>query len=479
MGKNNKNELLSVSEMYEADRRTMEGGICGLQLMEAAGASIARAIAQRWTARKTVILCGPGNNGGDGFVVARLLHQKGWFVKVLLLGERKNLKGDAKINAERWVFECETLCPENVQGAELIVDAVFGAGLARAVEGIVADTLKAAKNLNVPVVGVDVPSGVDGDTGAILGTTLPADLTITFCRAKTGHYLYPARATCGQILVSDIGIPDQVIETIAPTCCLNRPAPLFPWPRIDGHKYNRGHSVIIGGKSMTGAARLAALCARRIGSGLVTITAQASAYMIYRQAEPGNIVSNTELEDHLSDPRKNAYLIGPGLGDGSKRLKMLHQLWKSPRSLVVDADALRMMASTPMEKRAGQTLLTPHEGEFKLLFPDLSGSKLERARQAAQLTGCCILLKGADSVIAAPDGRCVINDSGTPWLATAGSGDSLAGFCVGLMAQHLEAFEAACLATWLHGKCAEQAGPGLIAEDIGAILPLFLKTLQK
>ena len=474
-----KNCLLSVEQMYEADRRTIASGTTGLALMEAAGSAITREILKKWSPRKTVILCGPGNNGGDGFVVARLLHQKGWNVRVLLLGTRDKLTGDARTNAERWPFDVQPLCPQNLTNAQLIVDAIFGAGLARDIDGIVAETLCAARNLDVPIVAVDTPSGIDGNTGEIRGTAIPADLTVTFARPKTGHLLLPARQYCGDLIVADIGIRDETLTEIAPNAFNNDPAHLFPWPKQDTHKFMRGHGVIIGGKKMTGATRLAATCARRIGLGLVTISAHATAYMIYRQAEPGNIVSDSSLSDHLADPRKNVFLVGPGLGLGEKQADIVQELLNSDKKLVLDADALTLMADSGTVPRPYETLLTPHEGEFSRLFPTLKGSKLHRARQAAIQTGYVVLLKGPDTVIASPCGKAVINTTGTAWLATAGSGDSLAGFCLGLMGQGLSAFDAGCLAAWLHGKCAETFGPGLISEDIANVLPQVIQSLQK
>ncbi|WP_417830796.1 NAD(P)H-hydrate dehydratase [Terasakiella sp.] len=479
MAKNTKNHLLSVAQMYEADQRTIESGISGIRLMEAAGSAIAREITTRWSPRKTVILCGPGNNGGDGFVVARLLHSKGWYVRILLLGERDNLKGDAKTNADRWPFETQPFSTDGVQDADLIIDAVFGAGLVRDVDGIVALTLNAAQQQDVPIVAVDMPSGVHGDSGQILGMAIQADVTVTFCRAKTGHYLLPGRTMCGELVIADIGIPDPVIEQIAPKIRKNSSADLFPWPKTEGHKFDRGHGVIVGGQQMTGATRLAALCARRVGAGLITIAARGTAYMVYRKCEPGNLVSNDDLNEILADPRKNTVLIGPGLGIGEGRKALVKDLLSTDKNLILDADALTMLAEYNWQNRAGETLLTPHEGEFKRLFPDITGSKLERAHQAAQQSKTTVLLKGPDTVIAAPDGRCAINTTGTPWLATAGSGDSLAGICLGLICQGLNSYDAACLGTWLHGKCAEISGAGLISEDISALLSEVLKTLQK
>jgi len=474
-----KNPLLSVSEIYEADRRTIKNGTPGVQLMEAAGSAIAREIIKRWQPCKTVILCGPGNNGGDGFVVGRILQEKGWAVRILLLGGREKLQGDAKAHADKCPCLIAPLSPEGVGDAELIVDALFGAGLAREIDATPGATLRAVQDKQIPVVCVDTPSGVHGDSGAVLGFALQAELTVTFAAAKTGHYLMPGRALCGELVVADIGIPDEVIKSLNPACCLNQPQDLFPWPDVDSHKYHRGHGVIVGGLQMTGAARLAAVCARRVGAGLITIAAQGAAYMIYRQAEAGNLVSNDSLDDILADPRKNAVLVGPGLGIGEGRRAMVKGLLETDKHLVLDADALSMLAGHSWTKRPGETILTPHEGEFARLFPDLTGSKLERACQAASITQATILLKGPDTVIAGPHGQCAINASGTPWLATAGSGDSLSGICLGLLAQGVNGFDAACLGAWLHGKCAELVGPGLISEDISHVLPQVLKSLQK
>ncbi len=479
MAKSIKNYLLSVAEMYEADRLTIKNVTSGIQLMEAAGSAIAREIRKRWSPRKTVILCGPGNNGGDGFVVARLLSQRGWSVRVLLLGDRAKLTGDAKTNSDHWPYETHPLSPEGVKDAQLIVDAVFGAGLSRNVDGIVAKTLKTIKKNNTPVIAVDTPSGIHGDTGQVMGYSLPADVTVTFARAKTGHYLMPARIYCGELVVADIGIPDHVIEKINPKTWYNDPKHLFPWPNINAHKYNRGHGVIVGGQKMTGATRLAASCARRVGAGLITISAHGTASLIYRQAEPGNIVSTDAIETHLRDPRKNAFLIGPGLGLTDENESLLKQVLKSDKDLVLDADALTLLAGHKWKKRTNQTILTPHEGEFARIFPKISGSKLEKARLGAKKSNCVVLLKGPDTVIAAPDGRASINTTGTPWLATAGSGDGLAGMCLGLMAQGLDSYDAACLGAWLHGMCAEQFGAGLIAEDLATVLPTVLKAIKK
>jgi len=485
MKKNTESSLLSVKEMYLADQKTISSGVPSIQLMETAGASVVSEICKRWSPCKVAILCGPGNNGGDGFVIARLLESKGWPVRVLLLGSKDTLQGDAKINAERWTQDINPLSPEHLQRAELIVDAIFGAGLVRDVTGIVTETLKAVEKLNVPVIAVDIPTGVQGDSGQILGSSIQCVLTVTFCRAKTGHYLLPGRILCGELVITDIGIPEKVITDISPNANLNG-AKLwlnrFPWPQLDSHKYQRGHGVILGGADMTGAARLAALAARRVGAGLITINAPNPTDIIYRQAEPGNLVSNESLSALLEDSRKNVVLAGPGLGMGGKQVELITYLLSTDKKVVLDADALTIISKIDnfsWSNRNGETLLTPHEGEFSRLFPDIAGSKIERACAAAALSNCTILLKGPDTVIATPDGQVTINTSGTPWLATAGSGDVLAGICLGLMAQGLSGYDAGAISAWLHGRCAEEFGEGLIAEDISTILPSVLKQLNK
>jgi len=485
MNKNRESSLLSVKEMYLADQKAVSPKISSLHLMETAGEVVTNEIIKRWPVCKVTILCGTGYNGGDGFVVARLLKSQGWPVIVLLLGEKENLLGDAKSNADRWDDETFPLNPEYIGGPELIVDAIFGAGLTRDVDGIVRETLNSVKSLNVPIVAVDIPSGVQADSGQVLGFSLQCDLTVTFCRAKTGHYLFPGRNLCGELCVVDIGIEDTVIDDIAPAASLNGPdqwLPNFPWPRPDTHKFQRGHGIILGGVRMTGAARLAALCARRVGIGLITINAPSPADVVYQQAEPGNLISNEPLQTLLKDSRINTVLAGPGLGIGKKRSELIRFLLKIDKNLVLDADALTMISQIKefkWPKRQAETVLTPHEGEFARLFPHINGSKIERACKAAVHSNCTILLKGPDTVIATPKGQIMINASETPWLATAGSGDCLAGICLGLMAQGLTGYDAACISAWLHGKCAEEIGQGLIAEDISKTIPVILKKINK
>jgi len=484
------NAILTTAKMYRADALAMEGSTPGLELMENAGRGIAEAIQARWDARPVSVLCGPGNNGGDGFVVARLLRDAGWPVRLALLGGTTSPKGDAAANAERWQGGTEPMSADVLEDAELVVDALFGVGLARALEGAAAEVIEAINARWMTCVAVDVPSGVHGDSGEIMGIAPRADLTVSFFRPKPAHFLMPGREYCGVLEIVDIGIPGTVLEEIRPNTFVNDPETWigrFPWPAADGHKYSRGHAVIAGGAVMTGAAQLAAGAARRVGAGLVTIATPTEAFPIYAAGQPGNLVrplaAPSAFADLLDDPRINACLVGPGAGVEDATRDRVRAALAANNASVLDADALSVFGDAPEDLFAainGPCVLTPHGGEFRRLFgaaDEDSNSKIERARQAAARSGAVVLLKGADTVIAAPDGTVAVNDTGTPFLATAGSGDVLAGMITGLLAQGMTAFDAACAAAWLHGTVAEGFGPGLIAEDLVDGIPEALDEL--
>jgi NAD(P)H-hydrate epimerase len=477
--------LLTVAEMYAADAAAMSSGVASLSLMEAAGAAVADAVRSLGGLRPVCVLCGPGNNGGDGFVAARLLRDDGWPVRLGLLGDAGGLTGDARHMAELWTGEVEPLTPAVMEGAETIVDALFGAGLTRAVDGPARAAIEAIGGREC--VAVDVPSGVHGDSGEILGVAPVARVTVTFFRRKPGHLLLPGRSRCGAVRVADIGIPETVLDAIAPRQGANDPRlwlDEFPWARLEQHKYDRGHALISGGPQMTGAARLAAQAARRIGTGMVSVAVPNDNAVVYKVALVGAIVRpvrNTAAYAELAEePRVSACLLGPGNGVvGSTREHVLAAL-RTEKPVVLDADALTVFADSPdllFSSIRGPCLLTPHDGEFSRLFA-LDGDKPSRARAAAERSGAVILLKGADTVIAAPDGRVVINENAPPELASGGTGDVLAGFSVGLMAQGMDPFTAACAATWLHGAAAQLVGPGLIAEDLPENLPKVLQRLR-
>ncbi len=484
-----KNALLSVEQMSVADNTAIAAGIPGLDLMEAAGKGVAGEIARRWQPRPVVVLCGPGNNGGDGFVVARLLQDAGWPVRLSLLGEIDNLKGDAAANAWRWTGEILPLKPSILKDDDLVVDALFGAGLARALEGKALETIEAVNKRDLDCVGVDVPSGVDGNSGEILGAAPRCLLTVTFFRRKPGHLLLPGRDLMGDIVVVDIGIPESVLETINPRIFANGPGfwlQRYPRRTSGDNKYSHGHALIVGGAEMTGASRLAATAARRIGAGLATLAVPASAFETYAAAEPGNIINRADdkqaFKELLSDSRKNAVLVGPGCGVDDRTRAFVHASLEAGKPTVLDADALSVFADDPESlfsavRGSGLVLLTPHDGEFRRIF-NVQSDKLKRTHEAAVSSGAVVLLKGADTVIASPDGRLVINEGAPPTLATAGSGDVLAGFAVGLLAQGMDILDAASAACWLHGRAAASFGPGLIAEDLAKSLSDVLRDLE-
>ncbi len=499
--------LLRVAQMNEADRLTAVAGVPGIRLMHAAGSAVVREIVRRWSLRRALIFCGPGNNGGDGFVVAEELTALGWPVRVALLGARDNLRGDARYYGERWHGPVEALTPAAIGDAQIIVDALFGSGLSRALEPIVVQTLNRAAEHGVPLIAVDVPSGVMGDTGQSLGAVAAA-CTVTFARKKPGHLLLPGRDLCGDLVVADIGTPAPVLETLEVDTWENdRALWLDALPRLDhaGNKFSRGHALICGGYPTTGAARMAARAAARAGAGLTSIAVPAIALPVYAAALTSIMVQPlSRPEDFLrllDDKRYSGLLIGPGAGLNAVTRERALAMLASGRAVVLDADAISVFAghvSALREAIKGPCVMTPHEGEFARLFdsagaPRASGSrdrdphggdrdpprdKLSRARAAAQATGAVIVLKGADTVIAAPDGRAIINSNAPPTLATAGSGDVLGGFILGLLTQGMDAYLAAAAGVWLHGAAAAQFGPGLLAEDLPDLLPGVLRKLD-
>ncbi|MEX0744363.1 MAG: NAD(P)H-hydrate dehydratase [Phycisphaeraceae bacterium] len=488
-------ELLTVEEMAEADRLAIEGGVPGADLMEAAGRAVADEVSRRFPDAATVaVLCGPGNNGGDGFVAARHLAERGYKVRLGFDGDESRLPADAAAMAKRFGGKRETLSPDLLAGADVVVDALFGAGLGRPIAGDLAALIDAANASGLPIVAVDVPSGIDGTTGEVKGAAINAVTTVTFFRLKPGHLLLPGRSHCGELSVADIGIPDSVLAAIRPKAFANEPAlwlAHYPWPEPDGHKYARGHAVVVSGPLWsTGAARLGARGALRVGAGLVTVAsprdalavnaAQLTAIMV-READDARAL--TQL---LADPRKNALLIGPGVGVGERTKAMVLAALASQAAVVLDADALTAFAGdqgalfAAIRSRAAPVVLTPHDGEFARLFGDLASlPKLYRARVAAVRSGAIVVLKGADTVVAAPDGMASINATTSPWLATAGTGDVLGGMVLGLLAQGMSGFEGASAAVWLHGAAAKAFGPGLIAEDLPKMLPAVLRDLTR
>lgn len=510
------NELLTTREMGEADQIAIAGGIAGIELMENAGRAVADTAAKMVRAgARIVVLCGPGNNGGDGIVAARLLRDRGFDVRLYLLGDPSELKGDAAAAARKWPLPIRHAGPDALQSMHLVIDALFGAGLSRPLDGAAAELVNAINESGLPVLAVDVPSGLDGTTGRASGPVVKARRTVTFFRKKPGHVLMPGRALCGVLEVVDIGIPETALSKLGVTTFENAP-PLwikqYPWPAADGHKYGRGHAVVVSGPAQqTGAARLGARAALRAGAGLVTVIGGMAATAVNSMHLTAVMVHQAPgpkaVEDFLADKRRNACLIGPGAGVDADTADVTEAILKSDAAAVLDADAITSFAAPQddqqpsgmgflsksstgddapaperlfelIKARQSPVVLTPHEGEFKRLFGESDDGKLERARRAAALSGAVVILKGSDTVIAAPDGRAVINSNAPAWLATAGSGDVLAGLVLGLLAQRMPAFEAACAAVWLHGAAANAFGIGLIAEDLPEVLPKVLQELH-
>jgi ADP-dependent NAD(P)H-hydrate dehydratase / NAD(P)H-hydrate epimerase len=484
-------EVLTTAEMERADRLTIAAGTPGFALMLSAGQAVADAARDLADEGPILVIAGPGNNGGDGFVAAAELAAQGREVSVILMCERDALKGDAASAARGWKFPVLPFNPQAIGKPALIIDALFGAGLSRSIDGEARAMIEAINANGAPVLAVDLPSGINGTSAAIMGVAVRATETVTFFRKKPAHLLMPGRLHCGRVRVADIGIDARVLDEIKPQCFENLPQVWrmsFPVPGIAGHKYARGHVLAVSGDvAATGAARMAARGALRAGAGLVTLASPRDALVVNAAALTAVMVrpvdTVVEFGEQLADKRFNTVAIGPGAGVGQRTIDFVHTVLAAKRHVVLDADALTSFASAPDRlfeqiKAAGEAevVLTPHEGEFPRLFSDMSNkhpgrSKLERVRAAAERSGAIVLLKGPDTTVAAPDGRAMIAGNAPPWLATAGAGDVLTGIIAGLLAQGVPAFEAASTGVWMHGEAAREAGPGLIAEDLPETLP--------
>ncbi len=479
-------EILTVAQMTAADRAAIDAGAPGRLLMERAGDGVADAIMARWSPRSAVVLCGPGNNGGDGYVVARRLAEAGWEVRTASMA-RPALKGDAADAAGAWTGLDVPIATETCEGAALVVDALFGAGLSKPLSPDAASPLRAAEVAGIPIVGVDLPSGLPGDRSAPLDYAPRCVLTVTFHRKKPAHVLEPGRSCCGEVVVVDIGLAEPVDVKLfenAPSLW----ATDFPWPDVEAHKHSRGALVVVsGGMTHTGAARLAARGGLRIGAGLVTVLSPPDAVLVNAAHLEAVMLTAFSSAEQLAQAAAEARgaVIGPAAGVTQATRDNVLALAGTDAGLVVDADALTVFREDPetlFRELDDHDVITPHPGEFERVFPGLlkhGPERISAARRAAELAGCVVLLKGPDTVIAAPDGRAAVNTNASPWLATAGSGDVLAGFIGGLIAQGMPAFEAACAGAWIHAEAGSGFGPGLISEDLPELAPVVLEGLRE
>lgn len=484
--------LLSGGQMRTAEAATIAGGVASAALMEAAGERAAQIIIKAWAQRPVHIVCGPGNNGGDGYVVARYLKEAGWPVRVASIVDPGSLKGDAKLMTGLFDGAIEQASADFFHEAGLIVDALFGTGLSRPLVGDVADIINVINSSPAPVLSIDLPSGIHADRGAVMGTAVQAARTVTFFHKKPGHALMPGRLYCGIVDIVDIGIAEQTMDRVGVNTAENHPAMwgrAFTRPMPMQHKYDRGHVFVVSGKAhRTGAARLAAHAALRSGAGLVTVLSPSDALSVNAHHLTSIMVEPADKSVDITEAlaRKDQYvrvaIIGPACGVSDFTREKVISILRTSARAVIDADALTSVAGDIepfLDALSEYDVLTPHEGEFRRVFPeaDLTRGKLTAVRMAAERAGCCVLLKGADTVIAAPDGRASINVNAPPDLAIAGSGDVLAGLIGGYLAQGMPAFEAASAGVWVHGACGQLAGPGLIAEDLADQVPNVLRSL--
>ncbi|WEX79040.1 NAD(P)H-hydrate dehydratase [Sinorhizobium numidicum] len=488
MGETIQDILVTPAEMTAIDRDAARSGIDSFALMRSAGMAVSAAALRLFPAAlRFVALCGPGNNGGDGYVAAGALADSGANVTVFALGDPKALKGDAARAHRACSLAASPAETYEPQPGDVVIDALFGAGLARDLPEQVKEIVERVTGNGTPVLAVDLPSGIDGHTGGVRGSSFIAAHTVTFMALKPGHLLMPGRARSGTVEIFDIGIPARLVAARAGNLRLNTPRSWAHYvSALDPatHKYKRGHlGVLSGGELSTGAARLSAAAGLRAGAGLVTLASPSKALAV--NASHLTAVMLKEIKDAgdlsgwLQDKRLNAFVLGPGFGIGKKARDFALML--CDRALVLDADGMssfREGRAELFEKIAssgGEVVMTPHEGEFARLFPEIAAdaalSKIEKAQAAARLSHAVIVYKGPDTVVAAPRGRCVVNTNAPPWLATAGSGDVLAGIIGAHLAQGFPAFEAAAAAVWRHGEAGTEAGRGMTAETLVENIP--------
>ncbi|KQO80802.1 bifunctional ADP-dependent NAD(P)H-hydrate dehydratase/NAD(P)H-hydrate epimerase [Rhizobium sp. Leaf262] len=481
--------LIDPAAMARIDASAERSGISVSALMERAGQAVAACALKYYPqALRYVVLCGIGNNGGDGFVAARALRESGAEVAVFVFGDVSRLKGAAKQAFDGMALPFEPLDDYQPRSGDVVIDAIFGAGLSRDVPAEVATLIDAVETAAIPVIAIDLPSGLCGRRGVPLGRAFQAERTVTFMARKPGHVLMPGRSLCGELEVFDIGIPHRILREHSGLICENHSSlwmSAFPKADEDTHKFKRGHLTVFSGPShATGAARMTAMAGFRAGAGIVTVAAPHEALGVISATLTAVMVSGIESDEELEawagDKRHATYVLGPGFGNLEKARRFVSLL--KDKALVLDADGITAFKHEPQRlfdlfAADAPRILTPHEGEFGRLFPDIAAddnlSKIEKAQAAAALSNAVVVYKGADTVIAAPDGRALVNTNAPPYLATAGSGDVLAGIAGGFLAQQVPAFEAAAAAVWLHGETAQRLGPGLTAEDLAAAVRPF------
>lgn len=488
--------LFSPRQIAVLDAAAVEVGVSLQSLVYVAGTQAAQAIHARWPDNAIVVLCGPGNNGADGWIAAQHLRTLGHAVRVCTPTPVESANAQVQWAASLWPEPVQASDVCDVQPHEVVVDALFGTGLNAALSPTVQAWVAQIQKAGVPVCALDIPSGVNGATGAVLGPAFTADLTLAFLSAKPGHYLLPGREYAGDVQVLPLPFPlrlwqrlasdNAFRDTVGRVANVNTPAlwaEQLPSPTMTGHKYHRGHACVVGGDQLTGAARLAAMAAQRVGAGLTSVLASPDAWQVYATALPSSIMVQTVRSEQWAamfhDERENAWLLGPGLGVTQHSQQLVLHALTAKKSVVLDADAITVFkdqAELLAQHIVAPCVLTPHEGEFARLFTR-SDDKLQDVVSAAKQLGAVVVLKGADTVIAATDGRVAINANAPAYLATGGSGDVLAGMICGLLAQGMPAFEAACAAVWWHGEAAHYHGVGLVPEDVIAALPTVQRQL--
>ena len=449
--------ILTAEAMRAAEQRAIDGGTSVEMLMERAGAALAEAAYRYVGKMPALILCGPGNNGGDGYVAARHLAERGVPLRVAALAEPKSPAGQWARG--QWPGDVEPLGKATTP-APLLIDSLFGTGLRRGLEDAAKEQLSRLSSEAQVSIACDVPSGVDSDSGVELSPVPNFDLTVTFGALKPAHRLSPSMHKCGRVVLAGIGIE-------AAGDWFEIGPPMLPTLDPEGHKYTRGMVHCVGG-AMVGAVALGATAAYRAGAGYVRIGADS-----YVPNVPAAVVQGQE--GRLDDRHIGALLVGPGLGKQGSAL--LDEALSAGRPLVLDGDVFSLLGD-PSRLHGLDAILTPHEGEFKELFGSLEGSKPERALEAASRSRSIVICKGPDTLVAAPDGRLAFAPPAPAWLAIAGTGDVLAGITAAMRARGMQPFEAACSAVWLHGRAAEIAGPGMIADDLASAIPEALDILH-